>query len=99
MLPVPGGPIMWSSQGPPSTPYVRTQGLVSGRCVNDGQRGYLSIRTNYAPGQKWTDRIGGEVAILGMFLPGWGMHLSEISEAQGDLVRAVGAIARKTAAK
>ena len=36
-----------------------------------------------------TDRIGGEVGMLGMFLPGWGMHLADIALAQGDLVRAV----------
>jgi len=89
-LPVPGGAIRWSSEGQPSTPYVRTEGLVSARCVNDGPRGYLSIRTNQAPGQKWTDHIGGEVAVLGMFLPGWGMHLADMAEAQGDLIRAVG---------
>jgi len=91
-LPVPGGPIRWSSEGQPPTPYVRTEGLVSAKCVNDGPRGYLSIRTNHAPGEQWTDRIGGEVAILGMFLPGWGMHLADIAEAQGDLIRAVGGI-------
>ena len=88
-LPVPGGPVVWSSEGPPSTPWVRTEGLVSARCADDGPRGYLSIRTNHAPGDKWTDRIGGEVAVLGMFLPGWGMHLADMAEAQGDLVRAV----------
>jgi hypothetical protein len=92
--PVPGGPIQWSSQGQPSTAYVRTQGLVSGKCVNDGPRGYLSIRTNSRPGEKWTDHIGGEIAVLGLFLPGWGMHLSDIAVAQGDLIRAVGAIGR-----
>jgi hypothetical protein len=66
--------------------------LVSARCVSDGQRGYLSIRTNHQPGQKWTDRIGGEVGIAGMFLPGWGMHLSDVYEAQGDLIRQVEAV-------
>jgi hypothetical protein len=91
-LPVPGGPIRWSNEGQPSTPYVRTEGLVSGRCVNDGQRGYLSIRTNHSAADKWTDRIGGEVAVFGMFLPGWGMHLADMSEAQGDLIREVGDI-------
>jgi hypothetical protein len=95
-LPVPGGPITWSSQGQPSTPYVRTDGLVFAKCINDGPRGYLSIHTNHAAGEKWTDRVGGEVAILGMFLPGWGMHLSEIMEAQGDLVREVGAISARS---
>ena len=91
-LPVPGGPIQWSSEGNPTTPYVRTEGLVSAKCVNDGPRGYLSIRTNHAPGEKWTDHIGGEVAVFGMFLPGWGMHLADVAEAEGDLVRRVGEI-------
>jgi hypothetical protein len=91
-LPVPGGPIRWSSEGQPSTPYIRTEGLVSGRCVNDGQRGYFSIHTNHAPGDKWTDHIGGEVAVFGMFLPGWGMHLADMAVAQGDLIREVGEI-------
>ena len=89
-LPVPGGPIAWSSEGPPPSPYLRTEGLISGKCVNDGQRGYLSIRTNHKPGEKWTDRIGGEVGVMDMFLPGWGMHLSDMYEAQGDLVHEVG---------
>jgi hypothetical protein len=91
-LPVPGGPIKWSSEGQPPTPYVRTEGLVSAKCVNDGPRGYLSIRTNHSAGEKWTDHIGGEVAVFGMFLPGWGMHLADVAEAEGDLVRQVGDI-------
>ena len=88
-LPVPGGPISWSADGAPPTPFLRTEGLVSARCINEGPRGYLWIRTNHKPGEKWTDRIGGEVGMLGMFLPGWGMHLSDVEEAQGDLVRNV----------
>ena len=86
---LPGGPIQWSTQGSPATPYVRTEGLVSARCINSGQRGYLSIRTNYRSGDKWTDRIGGEVGVFGFFLPGWGMHLADIEEAQGDLIREI----------
>jgi hypothetical protein len=88
-LPVPGGPISWSTQGPPPTPYLRTEGLVSAKCINDGQRGYLWIRTSHKLGEKWTDHIGGEVGLFGMFLPGWGMHLSDVEEAQGDLIRDV----------
>ena len=94
--PVPGGPISWSSEGPPPTPFVRTEGLVSAKCVNDGQRGYLSIRTNHQPGQKWTDRVGGEVGVAGMFIPGWGMHLSDMYEAQGDLIRQVEAVSPRS---
>ena len=91
-LPVPGGPIQWSTEGQPRTPYVHTPGLVSGRCINDGPRGYLWVRTNHSPGDKRTDRIGGEVGLFGMFLPAWGMHLSDMAIAQGDLIRAVAAI-------
>jgi hypothetical protein len=94
--PVAGGPIIWSSEGPPPTPFLRTEGLVSAKCVNDGQRGYLSVHTNHSPGDKRTDRIGGEVGILGMFLPGWGMHLADIAIAQGDLIREVGAISAQS---
>ncbi|MBV9529403.1 DUF3089 domain-containing protein [Sphingomonas sp.] len=92
-LPVPGGPIQWSTEGQPKTPYVHTAGLASGRCVNERQRGYLWVRTNHAPGDKRTDHIGGEVGLFGMFLPAWGMHLSDLALVQGDLVRAVAAIA------
>lgn len=91
--PAPGGPIQWSTAGPPPTPYLRIEGLVSAKCVNDEQRGYLWIRTNADPNDKRTDRIGGEVSVMGMFVPGWGMHLADIYEAQGDLVREVGDIA------
>jgi hypothetical protein len=91
---VPGGPIRWSTEGAPPTPFVRTEGLASGRCVNDGQRGYLELRTNVTPGAKWTGRIGGEVGIGGMFIPGWGMHLADVPVAQGDLLRLVEAVSR-----
>ena len=91
-LPVPGGPIEWSTEGPPPSPFVRTGGLASARCVNDGPRGYLSIRTNADPSDKRTDRIGGEVAVLGMFIPGWGMHLADVSAPMGDLIRRVSAL-------
>jgi hypothetical protein len=88
-LPVPGGPIRWSTEGTPPSAYLRTEGLVSAKCINDGPRGYLWIRTNSKPGEKWTDHIGGEVSVLGMFLPGWGMHVADMEVAQGDLIREV----------
>jgi hypothetical protein len=94
--PVAGGPINWSTEGAPPTPFVRTEGLVSAKCINDGQRGYLWIRTNHKPGEKWTDHIGGEVGVMNMFLPGWGMHLSDVYEAQGDLIRQVGEISARS---
>jgi hypothetical protein len=93
-LPVPGGPIQWSTEGAPPTQFVRTEGLVSGRCVNGGQRGYLSIRVHADPKDKRTDRVYGEVGLLGMFVPGWGMHLADVAAAQGDLIRQVEELGR-----
>lgn len=91
-LPVPGGPIIWSAEGAPPSPFLRTEGLVSARCVQDGPRGYLSIRTNAEPNDTRTDRVGGEVAVLGMFIPGWGMHLADMNAPMGDLIRQVSAL-------
>jgi hypothetical protein len=93
-LPVPGGPIQWSTEGAPPTPFLRTEGLVSARCINDGPRGYLSVRVNADPKDKRTDRVYGEVGLLGMFIPGWGMHLADVAEAQGDMIRRVEEIGR-----
>ena len=94
-IPAPGGPVVWSTEGSPPTQFLRAEGLVSGRCVNGGPRGYLSVRTNADPKDKRTDRIAGEVGVLGFFLPGWGMHLADMAIAQGDLVRAVEELSRK----
>ncbi|HEX2802750.1 MAG TPA: DUF3089 domain-containing protein [Sphingomicrobium sp.] len=94
--PVAGGPIGWSTEGAPATPYVRTDGLVSAKCVNDGRRGYLALRTNHKTGDKRTDRIGGEVGIGGLFLPGWGMHLADMPIAQGDLIRQIGELSARS---
>ncbi len=94
-LPVAGGPIVWSTTGPPPSPFLRTEGLVSGRCVNDGQRGYLAVRTHADPNDARTDRVYGEVGLLGMFLPGWGMHLVDMTIAMGDLVRSLEALGKR----
>jgi pimeloyl-ACP methyl ester carboxylesterase len=95
-LPVAGGPVIWSTEGPPPTPYVRTEGLVSARCVNNGPRGYLEVRTNADPKDSRTDRIGGEVGALGMFLPGWGMHLADMNIAQGNLIASLERLSRQS---
>lgn len=93
--PAMGGPIQWSSEGPPPSAFVRTDGLVAAKCVNDGRRGYLSIRTIVTPGSKRTNRIPGEVGLAGVFLPGWGMHLADMQVGQGDLIREIGDLETK----
>jgi hypothetical protein len=82
-------PIAWSSQGEPPTPYLRTEGLVSAACVNRGRFGYLSVLVNADPADARTDRIPGDVALMGRIAPGWGMHVADMNLAQGDLLRLV----------
>jgi hypothetical protein len=33
--------------------------------------------------------------MLGMFIPGWGMHLADIAVAQGDLIRRIGELGKR----
>ena len=74
-------------------PTWAPKGLVSAKCVSDGQRGYLSIRTNRATrARNGPTASAARSTVLGMFLPGWGMHLADMAEAQGDLIRLVGEI-------
>jgi hypothetical protein len=81
--------IRWSNQGSPATPFVRTEGLVSAACVNRGNAGYLSLMVNADPADARTDDIPGDVVIGGQVQPGWGMHLADMSVAQGDLIRLI----------
>jgi hypothetical protein len=86
----PGEPeIAWSKEGPPATPFVRTEGLVSGRCMHDGSAGYLALTVNADPGDARTDTIPGDVYILGQINAGWGTHLIDANVAQGNLIRLV----------
>ncbi|HYI39624.1 MAG TPA: DUF3089 domain-containing protein [Allosphingosinicella sp.] len=87
-------PMVWSSQGKPPTPFLRTEGLVTAECRHGGQAGYLAVTENANPKDKRTDRIPGDVYMSGKLNPGWGLHLIDMSVAQGDLIRLVEAQAR-----
>lgn len=82
-------PIVWSSEGAPPTPFVRTEGLASAACVNKGPLGYLSVVVNADPADPRTDAIPGDVIVGGAKLPGWGIHLADMSLAMGDLIALV----------
>jgi hypothetical protein len=82
-------PVTWSSQGNPPTPFLRTEGLVTGECRHSGQAGWLAVSENADPKDGRTDRIPGDVYMAGKLNPGWGLHLVDVNVAQGDLVRLV----------
>lgn len=79
--------VQWSSQGPPPAPFVRTHGLVTAWCVNDGPSGYLAVRVNADPADSRTDRIPGDIALMGQPAPSWGLHPVDMAIGMGDLIR------------
>lgn len=81
--------ITWSSQGRPPAPFLHTRGLVSAACVQRGALGYLAVRVNADPNDARTDQIPGDVSFAGVRQAGWGLHLADVSLAQGDLIRLV----------
>ncbi|MBW0145824.1 DUF3089 domain-containing protein [Sphingomicrobium clamense] len=84
--PTPGGPVRWSSAGAPPSAYISGQDFLLARCREDGNAAWLEVRLPRGPGDKRTSRIGGEVGQFGIFLPGWGKHLYDISIAHGSIV-------------
>jgi hypothetical protein len=82
-------PVIWSSQGNPPTPFLRTEGLVTAECRHDGQSGWLAVAEKADPADARTDRIPGDVYSMGRLNPGWGLHMIDMDVAQGDLIRLV----------
>lgn len=71
------------------TPFVTLPGLISGACVHDDHGTYLSISLNGHPGDRRRAELYGDVIVFGRVLPGWGLHLIDMSLTQGDLVKLV----------
>lgn len=92
-------PMEWSSEGPPPTPFLRTEGFLRAACVDRGGSGYLSVMPVVDPDDARTDRIPGDVYVLGRLQPGWGLHLADVNLALGDLVRIVAAQAESHRAR
>ena len=82
-------PIAWSSAGAPPALFLHSEGLASAACVNRGQVGYLAVSVNADPADARTDRIPGDVMIGGHIVPGWGLHLADMSLTMGDLLALV----------
>jgi Protein of unknown function (DUF3089) len=82
-------PVVWSSQGSPPTPFLRTEDLVTAECRHDGQAGWLAVSEKADPKDARTDRIPGDVYVGGKLAPGWGLHVIDMNVGQGDLIRLV----------
>ena len=90
-----GPPTAWSKTGDPATPFVRTEGLVSAQCRQDGAAGWLAVTVNADPADARTDTVPGAVYAGGQPLAAWGLHLADINLAQGDLIALVRAQAEE----
>jgi hypothetical protein len=82
------------------TPYVRVPGLVSARCVQDANGGYLAWRINADPKDPRTDTLSGDhLDANGNIQPDWGTHSLDVPVALGDLIDTVAAQAAAFRAK
>lgn len=82
-----------------TTPFVSMPGLLSARCVSEGDSTYLSVKINADPADPRADDIGGDIAVAGLVLKDWGLHLIDVNLAMGDLVALVDRQAAAYAAK
>jgi len=72
-----------------STPFVALPGLISARCVSEGDFTYLLVKVNADPADPRTDEITGDILVGGQPLKDWGLHLIDVNLEMGDLVALV----------
>ncbi|WP_184722767.1 DUF3089 domain-containing protein [Caulobacter sp.] len=82
-----------------TTPFVALPGLLSARCVSEGEFSYLAVKVNADPADPRTDEITGDVAVNGVVLKDWGLHLIDMNLAMGDLLTLVERQAKAYGAK
>jgi hypothetical protein len=80
-------PLPWATDGAVvDTPFVMLPGMLSARCVDQGDFSYLAVTIASDPADQRTDAIVGDVVTDGVVQPGWGLHLVDMNLALGNLV-------------
>ena len=79
---------------PITTPFVKTPGLVTTRCIRSGDVDYLSLQVNVDPRGKRTNRLAGEIVRPFGIDYSWGLHILDIDHSIGNLIAIVGAQGR-----
>ena len=92
-------PKPWATDVTVTTPFASTPGLLSGRCVSEGDFTYLSVDVNADPADPRVDDITGDILIMGRPLKDWGLHLIDVNLAMGDLVALAGEQSKAYAAR
>ena len=73
-----------------STPFVSMPGLLTAKCVAQGDFTYLSVKVNADPADPRTDEISGDVVVGAVTLKDLGLHLIDVNLQMGDLVALAG---------
>lgn len=69
-----------------ATPFVSMPAMLSGQCVQAGDRDFLSITVHWRAGDHRVRDIGGDMVINGKLDPAWGLHGVEPNLAMDDLI-------------
>jgi len=77
----------WAKGVAVTTPFVALPGLLTAECATVDGAHVLTIRTEAEPNGLRTDHIGGDVMNHGKVVAAWGLHLIDVNEALGDLVK------------
>jgi hypothetical protein len=83
-------PKPWATGVSVSTPFASVPGLLSAKCVSEGDFTYLSVAVNGDPADPRVDDIVGDIIIGGAPLKDWGLHLIDVNLQMGDLTALVG---------
>ncbi|MBI1339457.1 DUF3089 domain-containing protein [bacterium] len=84
------GTATWVKGKTIDTPFVRTPGLVTTRCVAKDGFHYLEVKVNAVPADPRADDMGGDIMANGKPDAGWGLHLIDMNLEMGDLVELAG---------
>lgn len=75
---------------PIHTPFVKTPGMLTTRCVQNGDFSYLAVHVNPNPHGHRTDELGGQVIRTTGVDASWGLHLLDVDHSMGTLIKIVG---------
>lgn len=82
-----------------TTPFASLPGLISAKCVSEGDFTYLSVKVNADPADPRTDDIAGDIMVGDQTLKDWGLHLIDVNLEMGDLNALVARQAKAYVAK
>ena len=71
---------------PVTTPFVSLPGMLTAKCATSNGLNYLAVTVHKSPSDARTGDIHGEVVVNGMVHREWGLHVLDMSLAQGNLI-------------